>query len=257
MKKDDKIPEEKQETNPNLSIWDAVSKTNPIHTKAFTKAGGFKGVGIKPISLIHRATELWGPMGERWGSEEAEREILGDIVFMKARVWYPAILGRASVEHWGGDVLVRHDGKPNDEAFKMAFTDAIGKCLSQLGFSADIYMGLFDDSKYLKEISEEFGVEPKGGANGPSNGAKEPESAFINQETRVIWTNGVKGEFMKAKAIPECDNIREKYRAKIEEMKASKHHLDAVSLDHLKQAYADRVKELSKGVDVKDDKIPY
>jgi len=139
-------------------LWDSVFKTDPAQTKAFRRAGGFSGTAIKPLYLIHKATELWGSIGDAWGVETAEHVISGNTVFVKARLWYPGKEGKAWVEHWGGDVLlkdIKGELKPNDEAFKMAFTDATGKCLVQLGFSADVHMGLFDDSKYLEERKTE------------------------------------------------------------------------------------------------------
>lgn len=136
----------------NTALWDTVFPTDPKHTKTFKRVGGFSGTAIKPLYLIHKATELWGPMGERWGAETAEHIISGNTVFIKCRLWYPGQLSKAWVEHWGGDVLVKGEKNiPNDEAFKMAFTDAVGKCLVQLGFSADVHLGLFDDSKYVAE----------------------------------------------------------------------------------------------------------
>lgn len=140
----------------NTALWDAVFKTDPSQTKHFKRAGGFEGTSIKPLYLVQKATEQWGPMGEAWGVESVEHIISGDSVFIKARLWYPGKIGRAFVEHWGGDVLVKGDrNRPNDEAFKMAFTDATGKCLVQLGFSADVHFGLFDDKEYVNERTQE------------------------------------------------------------------------------------------------------
>jgi hypothetical protein len=63
---------------------------------------------------------------------------------------------------WGGTELMRRrrDGteEPNDEAFKMSVTDALGKCLLQLGLAADVHLGLFDDSKYREESEAYFQV---------------------------------------------------------------------------------------------------
>lgn len=144
----------------NTALWDSVCKTDPKHTKSFKRAGGFSGTAIKPLYLIHKATELWGAYGEAWGAETAEHVIHGNTVFIKAKLWYPGKVGKAWVEHWGGDVLVKGEKSiPNDEAFKMAFTDAVGKCLVQLGFSADVHFGMFDDSKYVDERVKEEKAE--------------------------------------------------------------------------------------------------
>lgn len=222
------MAEKKKEevSNPNMTLWDSVFKTDPGNTKAFNK--GYKGTAIKPISLIHKATEQWGPMGDRWGAEEAEREVIGNLVFIKVRVWYPGVTtNRAVVEHWGGDVIMRADGKPNDEAFKMAFTDAIGKCLVQLGFSADVHMGKFDDSKYVQELAEEFSNEPK-----------EPSKpVFDTLQARNDWCLKVKDEFAKAKTVEALDAVRALYKTRTDQMKESGDHLDKVAFEELKNAY--------------------
>src|SRR5690554_2076086 len=33
----------------NLDLWNRLGKTDPAHTKKFSRAGGFKGTAIKPI----------------------------------------------------------------------------------------------------------------------------------------------------------------------------------------------------------------
>jgi hypothetical protein len=149
----------------NTALWESVFKTDPKHTKAFQRSGGFKGTAIKPLYLMHKATELWGPLGDAWTAESVEHVIQFGMVFIKARVTYPprhANLRGAFVEHWGGDVLTKGEkATPNDEAFKMAFTDAVGKCLVQLGFSADVHMGLFEDAKYVADLKAEFADDEK------------------------------------------------------------------------------------------------
>ncbi len=163
----------------NLSIWDAVFATDPAHTKGFKRTGGFSGTAIKPLYLIHKATSLWGAMGDKWGAESSEYVIHGDTVFIRARLWYPGTDGKAWVEHWGGDVLVKGEkATPNDEAFKMAFTDAVGKCLVQLGFSADVHMGLFDDNKYVQERRAESDGDARKKVYGTATAAKSKAKAI-------------------------------------------------------------------------------
>ena len=56
----------------------------------------------------------------------------------------------------GGDFLIIKDKNGihgNDEAFKMAITDALGNAAKMIGVAADIYRGLYD-SKYEKKASE-------------------------------------------------------------------------------------------------------
>lgn len=51
----------------------------------------------------------------------------------------------------GGDFVLesdKHGLHGNDEAYKMATTDALGVAMKMLGVAADVYRGLADDSKY-------------------------------------------------------------------------------------------------------------
>ena len=49
--------------------------------------------------------------------------------------------------------------KIDDNFAKKLETDTLTKAISKLGFNADIFMGKFDDTKYLAEIKKEF-AEP-------------------------------------------------------------------------------------------------
>jgi hypothetical protein len=178
----------------NTKLWDAVYRTDPSQTKSFKRTGGFSGTAIKPLYLIHKATELWGPMGDVWGAESGEPVIAGNFIFIKARLWHPGTTGKAWVEHWGGDVLMKGD-KPNDEAAKMAFTDAIGKCLVQLGFSADVHMGEFDGNKYVA-------VESK----------TKPETAVSRNKRYISVKEALEGSHDPAETWHE-------YKAEIDEFK--------------------------------------
>ena len=54
----------------------------------------------------------------------------------------------------GGDFVVEKDKNGihgNDEAYKMATTDALGVAMKMLGVAADVYRGLANDSKYGRQ----------------------------------------------------------------------------------------------------------
>lgn len=150
----------------NMRIWDALSKTDPKHTKPFKRAGGFSGTATKPIWLLKRLTEFFGPCGSGWGMDKPEFQIVnaGDeiLVFCTVGLWYrdgDEMPGR--VFGVGGDKVTakRQSGSfNNDEAFKASYTDALSNAMKQIGVAADIHMGLFEDQKYLREVSEEFGA---------------------------------------------------------------------------------------------------
>ena len=155
-------------TTTNTRIWDALGKTDPRHTKKFKRSGGFSGTAIKPIWLALRMTERFGPCGIGWGPEKPEFQVVSAdteiLVFCTVAMWYreaPESLETGRVYGVGGDkVLISQQSglRASDEAFKAAYTDALGNAMKLIGVAADVHMGLFDDSKYVTEVGKEFDV---------------------------------------------------------------------------------------------------
>ncbi len=153
---------------PNLALWDALSKTDPRHTKGFKRAGGFSGTAIRPIWIIQRLTEQFGPVGVGWGMGKPTFELVhateGEVaVYCTVECWHTS---RENVfVGVGGDKAVgknKHGLNVDDEAFKKAFTDAVGNAFKFVGIAADVHMGLFDDSKYVRDIANEFAAAEAG-----------------------------------------------------------------------------------------------
>lgn len=149
-------------------LWDTLSKTDPAHTKGFSRAGGFKGTAIKPMWVWKRLTELFGPCGEGWGFGQPTFQVVQSeketLVYCTVSAWH----GDKNNTLWGvgGDKVVaaRKDGAfCDDEAFKKAFTDALMNAFKFIGVAADVHMGMFDDSKYVEAMRQEFA-----GGNGQS-----------------------------------------------------------------------------------------
>lgn len=146
----------------NTALWDKLGKTDPKHTKKFKRSGGFEGTAIKPMFSYRRMTEEFGACGEGWGVGKPEFTVVpgpeGEmLVYCTASIWY----GNADkvVYGVGGDKAVgknKYGLTPDDEAFKKAYTDAITNALKLIGVGADVHMGMFDDSKYVNTISDEF-----------------------------------------------------------------------------------------------------
>lgn len=145
----------------NTEIWDALAKTDPKHTKPFNRAGGFKGTAIKPIWIVKRLTDHFGACGVGWGINEPSFQVVpcdGEtLVFCTVSCWHGT---RENVLFGvGGDKAQakRKDGSfCDDEAFKKAFTDAVGNAFKFIGVGADVHMGLFDDDKYVSQAKAEF-----------------------------------------------------------------------------------------------------
>lgn len=145
----------------NTAIWDALSKTDPKHTKGFKRAGGFSGTAVKPQWVVSRLTEQFGPVGVGWGMGEPSFETVtagGEVlVYCTVSAWHG---NRENVFYGvGGDKVMvqRQNGAfVDDEAFKKAFTDALMNAFKFVGVAADVHMGLFDDNKYVQAMNEEF-----------------------------------------------------------------------------------------------------
>ena len=148
----------------NLEIWNKLGKTDPAQTKYFKRSGGFKGTAIKPVYTEQKMTETFGPVGTGWGFSEptfkVEPGANGEmLVFCWLTLWYVHDGKRSDpIPGVGGDKLVAKFSSglsSDDEAFKKAFTDAIGNAMKHLGMSADVHMGRFDDSKYVNDMNRE------------------------------------------------------------------------------------------------------
>ena len=136
-----------------MRIWQAVEKTDPAHTKHVSQRGGFTAINAN--YQIMQATKQFGPIGIGWGYVSGDPIFHDTLLFVPVTLWYGdrsntfgPMLG---CEEWKSD-----KGRVDSDASKKATTDAITKLLSQLGFSADVFLGKYDNQKYVEELAEEF-----------------------------------------------------------------------------------------------------
>lgn len=146
----------------NLERWNRV-KQPPTSALKPIKAGKLKGMSdISPQWRLQAMTEEYGEIGHGWyyvvektwtvpGANDELMYFVQVNLYTKDESattgWSAPIAGQ------GGSKLINNYGEKglqnNDEALKMAVTDALGVAMKQLGFAADIYLGLFDGSKYV------------------------------------------------------------------------------------------------------------
>lgn len=72
----------------------------------------------------------------------------------------------------GGDFVLQKDKNGlhgNDEAYKMAITDALGYAMKYLGVAADVYRGLANDSKYGRQPQQQPPQSPPKPQNNQTN----------------------------------------------------------------------------------------
>jgi len=215
----------------DTSIWDALSKTDPKHTKGFNRAGGFKGTAIKPQWVVQRLTEQFGACGVGWGIGEPTFQVVpghnGEVlVYCTAYCWHG---DRDNVLHGvGGDKVVSYIkaneqyNRPerwenDDEAFKKAFTDAIMNAFKFLGVGHDVHMGRFDDSKYVREVEQEFSEGPKTPSpgtisvqpEGPDWWGAEGNGMSAANAKKEGWGETMDGWLGSIPMIPTLDALRE------------------------------------------------
>lgn len=147
----------------SLALWNTVEQTPIGQTKPIT-GKSYSGTSPKPFYLVKKATETFGPCGIGWGytivDERIDDGIDGDRLHIaRVRVWYKWNGERGEVEHIGGTPFSgkRKNGNNfiDEDAPKKSVTDALVKALSMIGFAGDIFMGMYDDSKYVDMLKEE------------------------------------------------------------------------------------------------------
>lgn len=142
----------------NLHIFKQVQSVPEDAQKPFESPWGKRLTEIDPMWRIEQLTRLFGPAGEGWYTEVTRQEKVslqnGEIcvftdlnLFLKdskTGKWSKPIRGT------GGNRLVLMTAEGlfvDDEAYKKAYTDALGVACKSLGFGADIYRGR-NDTKY-------------------------------------------------------------------------------------------------------------
>ncbi len=230
----------------NLALWTAVEKTDPKHVKAIT-GKSYQGNSPKPHYLVHKATETFGPCGIGWGftilDERIEDGADGERMSVaRVRVWYKWNCERGEVEHVGGTQFSgkRASGKPftDEDAPKKSVTDALVKALSLIGFAGDIFMGRYDDSKYVQELRDE--AAPKATAKPALPSTIEPD-ANTKQAVKLAE--------MLVKAMDAAKTPEElKDWAMAPDIAPQIESLPDDLLVSFRTTYCDRLKKLKEGV---------
>lgn len=141
--------------NDAMNIWSGWCSP-PDYAKKTIKGGRLSGMtDISPMWRIKVLTERFGLCGKGWRIKEKERwvnEYEGEVIAnVKIELIFILDGEEHTVEGVGGAKLVSTDknGKYlNDEAWKMATTDAISVACKMIGIGADIYMNA-PASKYM------------------------------------------------------------------------------------------------------------
>ncbi|HDK6344254.1 TPA: hypothetical protein M4Z46_000244 [Klebsiella quasipneumoniae] len=200
----------------NLALWKRVFKTDERFTKAFTQNGG--GTSINGTYLTMLATREFGLKGSGWGVDILEErfddgapitrtvkgtdgnntwELISDgnggfltekHHVMKIRLWYLVNDVRGEEYAYGCTPYIygsKYGPICDGEATKKSLTDATKKALSGLGFSGDIFMGLYDNPEYRQKNKAEFDLK---NASETAEDAARLRQEFDDKLTRVANT---------------------------------------------------------------------
>ena len=146
----------------NLELWNKVEKTNPKYTKK-AKIGGHEITAIAPQYQIMQVTEQFGIYGEKWGFKDIKLSYdlveKCNLVVFKGTFFFPN--GEFEIINSCKLYMDRALTMVDDNFAKKIETDALTKAISKLGFNADIFMGKFDDVRYVAEMNAEFNPPPQ------------------------------------------------------------------------------------------------
>lgn len=160
--------------------------------------GALKGKSdINPQWKYEALTEVFGLCGVGWKFEIIDQQIhqvpTGEVMIFVTVNLYVKDGDKWSdpVPGCGGDFIVKKDKngiRGNDEAMKMAVTDALGNACKMVGVAADIYRGRYD-SKYGKytepeKPAQKENVRRENKKTAQSNMAQKPE----NKQTKEPQT---------------------------------------------------------------------
>jgi hypothetical protein len=142
----------------NLKVWDSMSKPPATALKQIG-GGRLKGKSdINPQWRYKAMTENFGLCGIGW-KYTIDRQWIEDGVDGVVMAFVNVSLYIKIENEWsepipanGGSELIKKEKEgmySNDEAFKMAETDALGTAMKKLGVASEIYEGNWDGSKYI------------------------------------------------------------------------------------------------------------
>ena len=149
----------------NLKIWNDI-KRPPSSVLKKIDFGYLKGKSdINPQWRLMAMTQAFGVVGHGWTYRIVRTwsETGGDgqvMAFSEVAV-KTKLNGEWGEEFFGtgGSTIVelsKGNLKSNDEGYKMATTDALSVAFKAVGVAADIYLGCFDGSTYVKDVDEAF-----------------------------------------------------------------------------------------------------
>lgn len=167
----------------NMRFFAQICETPKTACSEFSN-GRFNGTDINPMWRIRKLTEMFGPAGIGWWTEETYEfkdspQTGGEVaVICRLSLFYiDPLTGNVSkpVRGIGGNMLIQMTKtglKLNDDGPKNAYTDALSIAYKALGGSADIYYK-YDSTKYT--YASETAKANAAAAKAPAKAEPKPE----------------------------------------------------------------------------------
>ena len=171
----------------NLETWERFADIDPKFTKPIT-GKPYKGTSPNPHYVIRCLTEMFGPAGVGFG---------WDVVAEGFQPMGDELLHWCRIRFWHGDgkgfdaygqtkaIMKTRSGFLNDEdAPKKSLTDAITKAAAQVGVASNIFLGRWDDNKYVAEVDARFRDEENPPEFDSRGAADRIKKAVDNRDTK-------------------------------------------------------------------------
>jgi hypothetical protein len=191
----------------NLKHWNNL-RTVPLNALKEIGFGKLKGKSdINPQWRYEVMTNEFGVCGigwkyeivKTWTQEANDNQVM---VFVEINLYtfdFETGSWSGGIPAIGGDFLLEKDKNGlhgNDEAYKMATTDALGVAMKMLGVAADVYRGLANDSKYGREkpVPTQTPAQPQKTAPQPNTGVTEADKALRGKMVSLVKELNIIGE---------------------------------------------------------------
>lgn len=206
----------------NLGLWSKVDKTDPAMTKQVNQRGGF--TSIDSTYQSRRATEQFGPYGSGWGLEVSEFEFSmleqTGMVIHKATFFY-TLEGKRVTFPIHNAIKPMMGTKPDEDWAKKVETNTISKALSRLGFSADVFMGMFEDASYVQAANVEQQIAKAEERDATVSAKQEELKDYVLKQLEAINSSKTENEIngitkvalrhlARQKAVAELSSIAER-----------------------------------------------
>ena len=167
----------------NLKYWEQFADIDPKFTKQIT-GKQYKGTSPNPQYVIRCLTEMFGPIGHGFGWHVVREDFtpIGEEVLHWCRIWFWTANKENGFEGYGQTkalMKTRNGMMMDEDAPKKSMTDAAIKAASQLGVAANIFLGRWDDQKYVQTVAQEY-AKKEAEANQP-----DPQERFDRMDAAL------------------------------------------------------------------------